>query len=75
MNADRNVPAALWTEGLGEAEAKQVVLEAERGEDHDEISLHTFIDGRGSMCSFYLSRENAIRLASDILRAVELDRS
>lgn len=73
-DTNQQVPAALWTEGLESYEDKPVLLEVEWDEDPNRISFHTFIDGQGSMCSFYLNREDAIRLAASLLRTIELER-
>lgn len=71
------IPARLWVGDLGvgqvEIEDKLVGVEIE-SENPNEVALHTMIDGRGSMASYYFDRESAIALAADLLRVVRLGR-
>lgn len=51
-------------------EAKLAELEVERDETNpDRIALHTFVDDRGSVTSYYVDRDSAIRLAHALLGA------
>jgi hypothetical protein len=60
----------------GEDESLQPViadLGVERDEDNSNyISVHTFVDDRGSMSSFVLDRESARRLALRLLQEAEV---
>lgn len=68
---NESVPAALWTDGLDEHEGQQVTLQVERSEPN-EISIHTFIDGRGSMVSLYFDRESALTFLAKFADALVL---
>ena len=64
------VKALFWSGTDGEAEYENAAadLELERDEDNPSmIALHTFVDGRGSVTSYYIDREQAIRLAHALL--------
>lgn len=52
-------------------EAKEAYVEV-GPDEHDPVRLarHTFVDGHGSVASFYLDREDAIRLAHRILGSI-----
>lgn len=70
-DTDLRTASILWTEGLDGFEGEQIYVEIERS-DVDEIALHTFIDGRGSMASIYWTRERAIEMARQLLNAAAL---
>ena len=65
----KQIEAELWMDSLAETEAKLVELEVERPDPGSKIAIHTFIDGKGSMVSYYLHPEQAIALARDLLNA------
>lgn len=74
QTVDTRITAALWlTAGDFEEdhEDTKVMVEVERDEPN-EISLHTFIDGRGSLITYTFDREEALNLAAQILNAVRL---
>lgn len=49
-------------------------LSLELGEgEPGQVALHTMVNGKGSLSSYYLSRESAIALARDILKLVALN--
>ena len=49
------------------------VVEATRDEgDPTRVAVYTFVNGEGSKTSYYLDREAAVQLATDLLRAVDL---
>ena len=47
-------------------------VEADEGRP-GRVAIHTFVDGNGSLSSFYLDRESALSLARDILKTIALD--
>lgn len=54
-------------------EGRLASLEVERdGSDSNRVAIHTFADGRGSLSSYYLDREEARRLAVRLLIASEV---
>lgn len=62
-----NDDAGMWEEG------RTAMVEVERDEsDPGRVTLHTMVDGRGSVTSYYFDREDAIRLANALLDAVVL---
>jgi hypothetical protein len=74
---DSRVPARLWSipdePGEGEREDVDAYLDVESDDGGPgRVAIHTFIDGRGSMVSYYLDREAAIQFARMLLQAVEL---
>lgn len=61
--------ATLWMdgqEGLETYEGNPIMVEAART-DVDEVAIHTFYEGRGSVVSIYFSRERAIEFATALL--------
>ncbi len=69
-----DVDARLWYDAgaLNEDfEGDSVALGVERT-DRDEVALHLFIDGRGSLCSYYFTREQAVDLATRLLASSRL---
>jgi hypothetical protein len=66
--------ARLWAELEGEErtfEGTTANLEVERN-DPNSISVHTFINGRGSLITYELTREGAIELATKLLLEAQL---
>lgn len=69
------ITAEFWsgTDGNAEHEGTRVDLEIERDEgDSSRVSIHTFLNGEGSITSYYVDREHAIRLAHALLGAAML---
>lgn len=67
------IKAEFWGESDTET-ARIADVEIERDEnDAGRVALYTFVDGRGSVTSYYLDREAALVLARNILNAVTLD--
>lgn len=76
IDLDIRTRAGLWLTASDldadfDAMGASVDLEVER-DDADRISLHTFIDGRGSMVTYELTREATIELATKLLAAAQL---
>lgn len=68
------VPTRLWVEDITEAGDVQDVtahVEIEQTEPN-EYALHTFVDGKGSLVSFYFDRESVLSLAARILKEAAL---
>lgn len=66
------IRAEFWP--MNEDDGTTAFIEAipdENGEP-GRVSIHTFVNGEGSVTSYYLDREAAICLARDILAAVSL---
>lgn len=67
-----NISTEFWPMVDGDVEAEGVIatVEIERDEGSpDRIALHTSVDGRGSVTSYYFERDSAIRLAHALLGA------
>jgi hypothetical protein len=65
------VRTEFWPMTDGEPDRVTAFVEVER-DDEGRVAIHTFVDDRDSVTSYYLSREDAIGLAHDVLRAVDL---
>lgn len=66
------IKAEFWGQEVEEGKLADVEIERDEN-DAGRIALHTFVDGHGSVTSYYFDREAALVLARNILNAVTLD--
>ena len=75
MSTTTRTPAEFWpmTDRDAVPEPLQANLEVERDDGGPgRVVIHTYVNGEGSLTSYYLDREAAIEMARDILGAVAL---
>lgn len=67
----QRIRTEFWSDTVGDADYEGVTafVEVEREDDEPRVALRTFVDGRGSVTSYYLSRDDAVALARDLLSA------
>lgn len=69
------MPTKVWAEFWPDDAAAGVraTVEVTRDEyDPGKVAISTYVDGRGSVTSYYLDREAAISLARELLSAAAL---